>query len=49
MKEEERKWTSRLKDLEYREKQSEERLKVEKQGAKEKVESLIENIKYCFF
>jgi chromosome segregation ATPase len=45
MKEEERKWTGRLKDSEYREKQSEERLKVEKQGAKEKVESLIENIK----
>ncbi|CAG8474184.1 14801_t:CDS:10 [Funneliformis caledonium] len=45
MKEEERKWTARLKDLEYREIQSEERLKVEKQGAKEKVESLVENIK----
>src|SRR5437763_12152140 len=46
MKEEERKWTGRLKDSEYREKQSDERLKVEKQGAKEKVDSLIENIKY---
>jgi hypothetical protein len=46
MKEEERKWAGRLKDSEYREKQSDERLKVEKQGAKEKVESLIENIKY---
>ncbi|CAB4408475.1 unnamed protein product [Rhizophagus irregularis] len=45
MKEEERKWTGRMKDSEYREKQSEERLKVEKQGAKEKVESLIDNIK----
>src|SRR3954467_3070793 len=48
MKEEERKWAGRLKDSEYREKQFEERLKVEKQGAKEKVESLIENIKYNF-
>lgn len=48
MKEEERKWIGRLKDSEYREKQSEERLRVEKQGAKEKVESLIENIKYIF-
>ncbi|CAG8574234.1 23914_t:CDS:2, partial [Racocetra persica] len=36
---------SRVRELEYREKQAEERLKVEKQGAKEKVESLIENIK----
>ncbi|CAI2188040.1 3097_t:CDS:10 [Funneliformis geosporum] len=45
IKEEERKWTARLKDLEYRENQSEERLKVEKQSAKEKVESLVENIK----
>ncbi|CAG8537275.1 3644_t:CDS:10, partial [Racocetra fulgida] len=36
---------SRVRELEYREKQAEERLKVEKQGAKEKAESLIENIK----
>ncbi|CAG8744184.1 1539_t:CDS:2, partial [Dentiscutata heterogama] len=36
---------NRIKELEYREKEAGERLQIEKQSAKEKVETLIENIK----